>query len=119
MMRICIDIDGTICRQKNENEFYEDMPMLPLASEKINKLYDDGAYIILFTARMMGYALEDRDKADEMGRELTEKWLKDDNIKYHELLFGKPTADVYIDDKALKFDNWNNVYEKLTGEQNG
>jgi len=32
---------------------------------------------------------------------MTEKWLKDNRVCYDELIFGKPAADVYVDDKAV------------------
>ena len=38
-------------------------------------------------------------------RIMTEKWLKDNNVKYHELKFGKPAAWKYIDDKACLPEN--------------
>ena len=32
--------------------------------------------------------------------------LKKWNVKYHRLLFGKPDADFYVDDKAVDIFNW-------------
>ena len=60
----------------------------------INKLYDEGNTIIFFTAR--GYVT----KID--WRELTLNQLDEWNVKYHELILGKPHADIYVDDKAIK-----------------
>ena len=34
-------------------------------------------------------------------REITEKWLHKNNVKYTRLEFGKPNADYYVDDKNL------------------
>ena len=65
---------------------------------KINKLYENNR-IILFTSR--GYT----SKKD--WRELTEKQIKLWNLKYHELHFGKPFADYYIDNKAIDILDWN------------
>jgi len=91
-MRYVVDIDGTICTQREKGD-YENAEPLPERIEKINKLYDEGHTIWFFTAR-----------GSETGinwRELTEKQLKDWGVKYHRLLFGKPSADRYIDDKAV------------------
>jgi hypothetical protein len=41
-------------------------------------------------------------------------WLDKNNIPYDEIIFGKPLADIYIDDKACKFtDNWNEIFEEI------
>ena len=33
--------------------------------------------------------------------ETTSDWLKNNGVKYHRLMFGKPNGDYYIDDKNL------------------
>ena len=44
---------------------------------------------------------------------MTLKQLKKWNVKYHKLVFGKPSFDLYIDDKTLFFkDNWYNFIDK-------
>lgn len=89
-MKLCIDIDGTIC--SNTEGAYEQAEPFKVVIRKVNKLYDAGNKIIMFTAR-----------GSETGkdwRELTEKQLSDWGLKYHELKFGKPAADIYIDDKS-------------------
>ena len=57
-----------------------------------------GSKIILFTSR--GYT----SKFD--WRPLTEKQLDSWGLKYHELIFGKPFADYYIDNKAIDILDW-------------
>jgi len=87
-MKYVVDIDGTICSQ--EKDYSKAQPFLDRI-EKINSLYDNGHYIVYFTAR-----------GTETGigwREVTEKQFKEWNVKYHELIFGKPSADYYIDDR--------------------
>ena len=57
------------------------------------------------TARAMG---RNKDKphaeaaavAEDLLRPLTQAQLKMWGVKYHELLMGKPHADIFIDDKA-------------------
>ena len=71
----------------------------------LNKLYDEGNYIIYFTARAMGRFSDQTHfdaatKAKEVLFELTQNQLKDWGVKYHELIMGKPHADYFIDDKA-------------------
>lgn len=52
-MRICIDIDGTICELKNIIGNYSEVKPLPGAKEFIKKCRARGDYIILYTARHM------------------------------------------------------------------
>ena len=90
----CIDIDGTLCTEMCE---YKDAKPILKVINKINNLYNNNK-IILFTAR--GYT------SKKIWKELTEKQLKKWNVKYHELIFGKPFADYYIDNKAIDILNW-------------
>ena len=64
----------------------------------VNDLYDDGNKIILFTARGAATGIDWED--------LTKEQAKAWGLKYHELRFGKPHADVFIDDKANDIFNW-------------
>ena len=41
--------------------------------------------------------------------EITIKWLNKNNIVYDEIYFGKPWADIYIDDNAIRFESWNDI----------
>lgn len=91
-----IDIDNTICRTegldyKNAEPIYERI-------EKFNKLYDEGNIIWYQTSRGYVTGID--------WREVTEKQLKEWGVKYHKLLFDKPDADVYIDDKASNIKEW-------------
>lgn len=49
------------------------------------------------------------------GKKLIEEWLKNKGIlKYiSEITFEKPNAVAYIDDKAIKFENWTSCIEEL------
>jgi hypothetical protein len=60
----------------------------------------------------MGFAKGDVQKAIDMGYELTKKQLALWEVKYHELLFGKPEYDIIIDDKSYNYnDNWIKKYQ--------
>ena len=45
-------------------------------------------------------------KAEAVLFELTEKQLKEWGCKYHELIMGKPHADLFIDDKGINSDEF-------------
>lgn len=87
-MKYVVDIDGTICSQ--EKDYSKAQPFLDRI-EKINNLYDNGHYVVYFTARGTETRID--------WREVTENQFKEWNVKYHELIFGKPSADYYIDDR--------------------
>jgi dTDP-glucose 4,6-dehydratase len=91
MKTYCIDIDGTICTN-TDGAYEEARPFLDRIAA-INKLYDSGAKIVMFTARGSTTGLN--------WRKLTEHQLERWGLKYHELHLGKPFADLYIDDKGV------------------
>ena len=38
------------------------------------------------------------------------QWLEDHQIEYDEIWFGKPNADIYIDDRGYRFNgNWHDI----------
>jgi len=68
----------------------------------MRKAKELGYEIVLFTARRMATHDGDINKVIEDVANLTVQWLKDHNVPYDRLEFGKPNAVYYIDDKALR-----------------
>ena len=107
VIRYCFDIDGTICTPGTcKSCQYEGATPNKDRIEKINKLYDEGHYIIYMTARAMGRNkdlpnAEATIKAEEVLKPLTKLQLDIWGCKYHELILSKPHADYFIDDKAV------------------
>ena len=99
---ICFDIDDVICKT-NKNDYKTSRPKLNTI-KVINNLYDHGYFIKLFTSRYMGRSKEKVNKAKKRAEKITIKQLKDWKVKYHKIIFGKPSYDVFIDDKAIRFD---------------
>lgn len=89
---ICIDIDGVIATLTPGND-YSLAEQVPEVAEFIRLLYDNGNRIILYTARGSMTGIDWKAKTTEQ--------LKQWAVPYHELHFGKPAADVYIDDRAM------------------
>lgn len=109
-MRICIDIDGTICRNKQPHENYIELQPIEGAVSNIKKLKDAGHYIILCTARHMRTCEANVGRVVALQGEILMAWLRKHEFLYDELWFGKPYADLYIDDKALRFEgSWNSI----------
>jgi phosphatidate phosphatase PAH1 len=104
-MRYVIDIDGTICTSVTNGDYSNALPLQDKI-DKINKLYDEGNYIVYLTARGMGRYNNDADLAKGKFYEITELQLKLWGCKYHELFLGKPSGDFYIDDKGINSDDF-------------
>ncbi len=89
-----IDIDGTICDDvpNEEPERMLTVQPYPDALDVINKWYEEGHIITMFSSRT------------EEHREVTEKWLALHGFKYHYILLGKPRGGNYhwIDNHIVK-----------------
>ncbi len=94
-----IDIDDTICTLSGSMQ-YETAKPIQLAIDKVNALYLDGHEIIFWTARGTQSGLD--------WRQLTESQLLSWGVQYHELKFGKPAYDFFIDDKNINSVDWLN-----------
>jgi hypothetical protein len=102
---ICFDLDNTLCITKKN--YYNKSRPVKKNIKFVNNLYDNGYIIKIFTSRFMGRSNENRILAKRRGFEMTKKQLKRWNLKYHKLIFGKPTYDILVDDKAYGHNrNW-------------
>lgn len=99
-MKYVVDIDGTICDKPEDSDYLSSTPQKDRI-EIINRLYDEGHYIVYLTARGMGRHNNNSKLAESDFRYITELQLKKWGCKYHELFMGKPSGDVYIDDKGI------------------
>lgn len=99
-MQIIIDLDGTIC---TEEKTYSRALARPNknARQSITSLYRQGHTIIIYSARTW------------MEYEMTSAWLKKNKIPYHQLVMGKPIGDVWIDDRAIRYNNWDDVLKQI------
>lgn len=90
--RLVVDIDGVVCTIAPEND-YRLAASQQAVIAAINACYDAGHQIILYTARGTVTGID----WEAVTRDQLAAW----GVRYHELRFGKPAADFYIDDKAL------------------
>lgn len=111
--RIAIDLDGTICPIKDSPTSYAALEPLPGAVERIRELRGKGHYIIIVTARNMATCEGNVGKVMKKVGKLTLDWLADHGVEYDEIHFGKPNADLYIDDRALRFSDWSEITESI------
>ena len=102
---LAFDIDGVICNTTG-SDYQNSIPKMK-AIKKINNLYENGNEIIIFTARFMGRTNNNYEKAHALGYDFTLNQLKSWNVKFNKLIFGKPSFDLLIDDKAFNFsEDW-------------
>lgn len=94
-MIIYVDIDETICLTPETRDYSLAKPLKDNIS-RINRLYEDGNTIVYWTARGTGSGID--------WRKVTEDQFKKWGVKYHELKFGKPIYDLFIDDKNISSD---------------
>lgn len=91
-LRFVVDIDGVIASITKGNDYTQATP-LKQSIITINRLFDAGHRIVLSTARGSATGLD--------WKSCTETQLAAWGLRYHELHFGKPHADFYIDDKLI------------------
>ena len=109
---ICFDIDNVICKTNTKRDYSKSIP-LKKNIEVINLAYKNGYNIILYTARYMGRCNGNIANVRKMIKPLTLKQLKKWGVKYHEIHFGKPSFDLFIDDKSLFFKkDWIKSFKK-------
>lgn len=95
-----IDIDGTICETPviDGVSHYEDAEPLYDRIDTINDLYRLGHTIVYWTARGSSSGID--------WQTYTETQLKLWGCVYTELKFGKPTYDIWVDDKAFNSEDF-------------
>lgn len=86
-MKIAIDIDGVLTNEiKGHN--YIKRTVNEEAVKIVREIYKEHT-VVLFTARF------------RIDRAITEDWLKIHDIPYDNIIFDKPSYDIFIDDKAF------------------
>jgi capsule biosynthesis phosphatase len=115
-MRIVIDLDGTICPIKRKDESYADLLPNEGAVQRIKELKDAGNYIIIQTARNMATCESNVGRVMKNVGKITLDWLDKYGVAYDEIFFGKPNAQVYIDDRALRYNDWASITNDFLNE---
>lgn len=97
-MKYCFDLDETICATPSSRKYAEAVPYQKMI-DKINRLYDEGHEITIFTARGSSSGIN--------YTELTLSQLNSWGLKFHKLIDkGKPSYDLFVDDKAITSSLW-------------
>ena len=105
-MKYCFDLDGTLC--SNTWGDYESAEPFIDCIQHVNKLYDEGHTIKIFTARGMSSGTD--------WTKLTLEQLHGWDLNFHELIMNtKPSADVIVDDIAINALDWRREINKDHG----
>jgi capsule biosynthesis phosphatase len=100
-LRICFDLDNTLVTNPTIPDDYSTVNPIHKNIVILQQLKKMGHEIIIYTARRMKTHKNNIGKVIKDIALITIQTLDKYNIEYDELLFGKPLADIYIDDKAL------------------
>jgi len=95
-MIYAIDIDGILCNETLGD--YENSVPNQKSIDRVNKLYEEGNIIKIFTGRGSATGID--------WREFTINQLDGWGVSYHELILGKPVCDIIVDDKAISLNEW-------------
>lgn len=105
-MRIVFDLDETICIHR-DRDYEHAAPVSRVISRMVElKRHRPDCEIVIHTARGTKSCNGDATAADRKNRAVTEAWLKRHGVPYDSLVFGKPFADAYVDDKSVSREEW-------------
>ena len=100
-LRICFDLDNTLVTYPTVPNDYSTVKPIKKMIDLLISLKQKGHEIIIYTARRMKTHQNNVGKVIKDIALITINTLEKFNIPYDELLFGKPIADIYIDDRAI------------------
>ena len=100
---LCVDLDHTICR--SVPGAYGEAEPLPGAADGLRRLRACGWIIVFHTARHFNHW------------QVTRDWLTRHEFEYDQIVFGKPPARYYVDDRAIRFEgDWSALCEHLSAD---
>lgn len=113
-MKIAIDFDGVLHGYSKgwaDGTVYD--PPVPGTRKAMEQLKAQGHYLIIFSTRTNKVF---RKKSDPDQQPLMEAWLAEHSIPFDKIwLYGKPMADIYLDDRALTFKgDWQQTLQDIS-----
>lgn len=101
---ILCDIDGTLARPLHSDDplvkYGQAVPM-PEVIEQLRRAKRAGYNIVLFTARGMMTNLD-----FEVARSPTVRWMRENDVPYDSIYWGKPPSCVIVDDLSVRPDEF-------------
>jgi capsule biosynthesis phosphatase len=102
---LIIDLDGTICPIKGEEESYADLEPFPAVVEAMRRWQRQGFTITIFSSRNMRTHGGNLGLINKHTARPAMDWLDEHQIPYDEILFGKPwprARGIYVDDRTVR-----------------
>lgn len=114
-MRLVFDVDDTVAHGGHP---YSECKPYKAVVTIIKELKKAGHEIIFLTARYMLKHNGNQNKAIKEGKQELIDWLNKWDIPFDEVYLGKPSGDVYIDDRAWRIDSksgagWDTLIEAI------
>lgn len=82
---IAVDLDGVLAKPTKPENYRSATPIVENIS-KVNRLFENGWCVIIYTGRGWYYY------------DVTKRWLVEHGVKFDELVMGKVVAHIYVDD---------------------
>mmetsp|Transcript_1143 Transcript_1143/g.2622 ORF Transcript_1143/g.2622 Transcript_1143/m.2622 type:complete len:836 (-) Transcript_1143:332-2839(-) len=98
--RFCFDLDSLFSAPSATGS-YETCKPLPRMINFVNDRHKEGHYIIIQSSRGLKEAGGNVYVANKACAEISLLQLREAKVNYHEIMFSKPYADFYIDDKSV------------------
>lgn len=102
-LRLAVDLDGVIHDPTNIEPGYKLGKPIPGAMVALWQLHNEGAIIVIHSI------WADTQKK----REAISAWCRFFKIPYDFITNEKPDADVYLDNKAIRFHNWDQAMNDI------
>ena len=102
-MRIAVDFDGTIHDPFNKLPKYKMGQPMPGAAQTISDLQKLGHEIIIFPTWA----------DNQQRRKAIVDWLTYFSVPFDDITSVKPDADIYLDNRALHFTNWEQALKDI------
>ncbi len=100
-LTVVFDIDGVLCQAGSWADYSKAIPYQH-GIDQVNETYDLGHHVVLQTARGMRKFKGDIAACYHHLYPVTFNWLQKHGVKFHELHFGKRSADIYADDRGCR-----------------
>lgn len=113
MLIYCFDLDNTLCLTKDKK--YSEATPIKKRIDKVNELHDLGNYIKIYTSRGMTEFNGCLPKIIDKYWPITKTQLLNWGVKHNELILGKPSYDVFIDDKGIHSEQYFKPLDKTYG----
>jgi uncharacterized HAD superfamily protein len=103
MPTVAVDIDGVLCEETGTFGDYAYRKPMKAGLDLVRELNRQGHTVVLYTARWAEDAA------------VTQNWLDSYKVQYERVVYDKPLANVYVDDRAMRWEQPAKDFSRLMG----